>query len=107
MSALTLDRSQTHISRVKPQAIEGSNLTSILKELKPITLANQDLLGRRIQLWKYRNGFVGAILNSDGSVHVVPHQNIHGSLQSSEPSSSFLTRITGLPPRKWGFVKKL
>lgn len=86
MAIVTFNEKQTDQLRIQNQGIQGVNLASTLKELKPITLMSQDATGRKIQLWRYRQGFIGAAVNPDGSVHVVLPQNIHNSLQPQEPN---------------------
>lgn len=84
--------------------INSEKLKAVLNLLTPITLPCHDKEGRVIQLWRYRNDFIGAVRDEKNQINIISSGQIYNPLQSHELNTAFLSGIEELGLRKWSLV---
>jgi ankyrin repeat protein len=83
------------------QPINYDKVHFLKQKLIPLILPFYDIEGRIIQLWKMDDKMIGAVLEREGQLVIVPEKKIINSLNSQEPPAKLIARLTSCSLRKW------
>ncbi|WP_213156138.1 ankyrin repeat domain-containing protein [Neochlamydia sp. AcF65] len=85
--------------------ISVDKTVGVLKTLICLTLPFQDREGRQIRLWKTEKyGLIGSVLESDGTLRIIPKDRIWTPLSSNKGGNLLLECLEKVSLRRWDLV---